>query len=87
MTDEKVFNDIVSENLSEEKEKLSLDESSDYKIEDHFLKRGYDYDSSGLYKRYDFKYDEGHKERDERNIYFKMSRNPNKAHEMIYAWT
>lgn len=87
MTDENIFNDIVSENLSEEKEKLNLDESSDYKIEDHFLKRGYDYDSSGLYKRYDFKFEEGHNERDERDIYLKMSRNPNKAHEMIYAWT
>ena len=87
MTDENVFDEIVSENLSEEKEKLASNESSDYRIEDRFLKRGYDYDSSGLYKRYDFKYDEGHKERDERDIYLKMSRNPNKAHEMIYAWT
>ena len=87
MTDENVFDEIVSDNLSEEKEKLASNESSDYRIEDRFLKRGYDYDSSGLYKRYDFKYDEGHKERDERDIYLKMSRNPNKAHEMIYAWT
>lgn len=87
MTDENIFNEMVSENLSEEKEKLSLDESSVYKIEDRFLKKGYDYDSTGLYKEYSFKYAEGEKERDERDIYLKMSRNPNKAHEMIYAWT
>ena len=87
MTDENIFDEIVSENLSEEEGKLAMNESSDYKIEDQFLKRGYDYDSSGLYKRYDFKYDEGVKDRDERDIYLKMSRNPNKAHEMIYAWT
>ncbi len=87
MTDENIFNEMVSENLSEEKEKLSLDESSIYKIEDRFLKKGYDYDSTGLYKEYSFKYAEGEKDRDERDIYLKMSRNPNKAHEMIYAWT
>ena len=87
MTDENIFNEMVSENLSEEKEKLSLDESSIYQIEDRFLQKGYDYDSTGLYKEYSFKYDEGEKERDERDIYLKMSRNPNKSHEMIYAWT
>ena len=88
MTDENIFDDIVSENLSEVKEDLSITESSsDYEIEDKFIKKGYDYDSTGLYKQYTFKYDEGVKERDERDIYLKMSRNLNKAHEMIYAWT
>ena len=44
MTDENIFDEIVSENLSEEEGKLAMNESSDYKIEDQFLKRGYDYD-------------------------------------------
>lgn len=63
------------------------DYQNPYTLDDRLLKLGYDYDSNGVYIPYNYKYDDDNPKRDNRDIYLKLERNPNKKCEMIYSWT
>ena len=69
------------------KENLSIEEASPiYKLDDELLNEGWDYDSTGIYIPYTYKYEKGNPQRDEREIFLKVERNLDKSHEMIYSW-
>ena len=72
---------------SKEMEEIQSDSSSSsvYHPDDKLLKKGWEYDSSGLYIPYDFKYE---KNPDPRDIYLKMERIPDlKKNFLKYTWT
>ena len=58
---------------------------SDYQLSENLIKLGYDFDSTAIYIPYKFKFDDDR--RDEREIYFKISRIVQSKVKMIYSWT
>lgn len=75
------FDNLTSDIMAESKEE---DSSSDYLPDSEMLKKGYDWDSSGLYIPYTFKYE---KNPDSRDIYLKIERLPDKKTDfIIYSW-
>ena len=76
------FNDLTAPELEETKEDSSS--PSVYKPDEEMLKKGWDWDSSGLYIPYTFK----HKNNpDQRDIYLKIERLPDKKTDVIiYSW-
>lgn len=76
------FNDLTSPELEEAKEDSSS--PSVYTPDDNLLKKGYDFDSSGLYIPYTYKHDNNP---DQRDIYLKIERVPDlKTKFIIYSW-
>lgn len=76
------FNDLSSEIMEEIQDNSSS--HSIYKPDDHLINKGYDWDSSGLYIPYTFKYENNP---DERDIYLKIERVPDKKTDfIIYSW-
>ena len=76
------FNDLSSEIMEEIQETSSS--PSIYKPDDNLINKGYDWDSSGLYIPYTFRYE---KNPDSRDIYLKIERVPDKKTEfIIYSW-
>ena len=69
----------IMEEIQEENQSPSV-----YKPDDHLIKKGYDWDSSGLYIPYTYKYENNP---DKRDIYLKIERIPDKKTEfIIYSW-
>lgn len=90
MTDN--FEEMGASALEVIDEDLKIDSPNDdyqnpYTLDDKLLKLGYDYDSNGVYIPYNYKYEDDNPKRDNRDIYLKLERNPNKKCEMIYSWT
>jgi len=75
--------------IDEDLKKDSIDEvyQNPYSLDAKLLNLGYDFDSNGVYIPYNYKYDEDNPKRDNRDIYLKLERNPDKKSEMIYSWT
>ena len=77
------FNELTSPELLESKADSSS--PSVYSPDEEMLKKGYDFDSTGLYAPYTFKYEDNP---DQRDIYLKMERLPDKKTDfVIYSWT
>ena len=90
MTDN--FEEMEASALEVIDEDLKIDSPNEdyqnpYTLDDKLLKLGYDYDSNGVYIPYNYKYEDDNPKRDNRDIYLKLERNPNKKCEMIYSWT
>lgn len=77
------FNELSSDEMEEIQSDSSS--SSDYKPDADMEKKGYEWDSSGLYKPYTFKHDVNP---DMRDIYLKIERIPDLKTKFIkYSWT
>ena len=77
------FNDLTSEGLEEIEEDSSS--PSVYIPDEEMLRKGYDFDSSGLYAHYKYKHE---RNPDERDIYLKIERIPDlKTKFIVYSWT
>ena len=69
---------------SEEMEDIQSDSSSVYMPDQYLINKGYEWDSSGLYIPYTFRYENNP---DRRDIYLKIERLPDKKTEfIIYSW-
>lgn len=76
------FDELTSEEMEEAKEDSSS--PSIYSPDEAMLDKGYDFDSSGLYCPYTFKYENNP---DQRDIYLKIERIPDKKTDfMMYSW-
>lgn len=76
------FNDISSEVMEEMQE--TSESPSPFKPDDHLIEKRYEWDSSGLYKPYTFRYENNP---DQRDIYLKIERIPDKKTDfIIYSW-
>lgn len=74
------FNQISSEEMEEDSSSPSI-----YKPDADLIEKGYDWDSSGLYVPYTFKYENNP---DKRDIYLKIERIPDLKTKFIkYSWT
>ena len=74
------FNELSSEEMEEDSSSPSI-----YKPDADLIEKGYDWDSSGLYVPYTFKYENNP---DKRDIYLKIERIPDLKTKFIkYSWT
>ena len=77
------FDDLSSDEMEEIKENSSS--PSIYEPDEEMLKKGWEYDSSGVYIPYKYKYD---RNPDPREIYLKMERIPDLKKKFLkYTWT
>lgn len=78
------FDDLTSETMEAETKENSSSPSI-YSPDEEMLKKGYDFDSSGLYAPYRYKHDNNP---DQRDIYLKIERLPDKKTDfLMYSWT
>ena len=71
--------------VDEESENISPNDevSSIYKLDDELIKKGNQYDSTGVYFQYSYRHENNP---DTRDIYLKIERNFDKKCEIIYTW-